>query len=168
MNQVPPPLHSQRDPGDAWVEAANGQKYWGRFGAAGLLALDDERGVLMQHRALWSHHGGTWGIPGGALHQGETAMTGALREAKEEAGVPRDAVEPFAMTVLDREVWTYTTVIANVIRQFIPVAGDEESLELAWIPVAEVADLDLHPAFGAAWPELRRLLSGDNGGFGHL
>ena len=65
--------HGPRDPGDAWVEAPDGQRYWGRFGAAGLLALDADRGVLLQHRVGWSHFGGTWALPGGARHQGEDA-----------------------------------------------------------------------------------------------
>ena len=81
-----PPEHL-RDPGDAWVEGPNGSRYWGRFGAAGLLVVDRERGVLLQHRAGWSHFGGTWGLPGGARKLGESAVDGALREAGEEAGV---------------------------------------------------------------------------------
>ena len=65
--------------GDAWVEGPNGERFWGRFGAAGLLVHDARRGVLLQHRADWSHFGGTWGLPGGARHEGETAVEGALR-----------------------------------------------------------------------------------------
>lgn len=158
MTVVPPPLGPNRDPGDAWVSGPTGEKYWGRYGAAGLLAVDPARGVLLQHRALWSHHGGTWGIPGGALHRGESAVAGALREAAEEAGVPADAVRPFATTVLDCQVWTYTTVIARVERPFAPVAGDAESLSLAWVPIDAVAERPLHPAFAAAWPQLRGLI----------
>ena len=77
-----------RDPGDAWVVAPSGERYWGAFGAAGLLALDEHRGVLLQHRVSWSHYGDTWALPGGARHEGESAGDGALREAAEEAGVP--------------------------------------------------------------------------------
>lgn len=141
------------------MEAPTGERYWGRFGAAGLLALDAQRGVLLQHRALWSHHGGTWGIPGGALLSGEQAADGALREAAEEAGVPADALVPFATSVVDRDVWRYTTVLARVERPFVPVAGDAESLELAWVPVTQVNELELHPAFREAWPHLQRMLT---------
>lgn len=156
--EVPPALRSDRDPGDAWVEGPSGERYWGRFGAAGVLAVDPTRGVLLQHRAAWSHHGGTWGIPGGALHQGESAEDGALREALEEAGVPRTAVRTRAAWLVDREVWTYTTVLVDVTTPFEPVAGDEESLELRWVAVDGVDSLDLHPAFAQAWPSLRRSL----------
>ncbi|WJL95347.1 NUDIX domain-containing protein [Microbacterium sp. ET2] len=147
-----------RDPGDAWVIAPSGERYWGRFGAAGLLAVDPRRGVLLQHRVGWSHFGGTWGLPGGARHQGEGATDAALREAREEAGVPAAAVRPRFVSVLDVEIWTYTTVVAEVVVPFEPVIADPESLELAWVGIDEVEDYPLHPGFGAAWPLLRESL----------
>ncbi|SEI84020.1 NUDIX domain-containing protein [Demequina mangrovi] len=155
---TPPPLHPGRDPGDNWAYAADGTRYWGAFGAAGLLAHDAERGVLLQHRAAWSHHGDTWGIPGGALHRGEGPLDGALREAAEEAQVPAGALLPRATHLLDHDVWTYTTLVADVASPFEPVAADAESLALAWVPVDRVADLPLHPGFGASWPLLQEAL----------
>ena len=148
-----------RNPGDAWVVAPTGEKYWGRFGAAGLLAVDPNRGVLLQHRVAWSHFGGTWGLPGGALHEGESAIVGALREAQEEAGVPDGAARARFTSVLDLGVWSYTTVIADVHEPFEPVISDPESVALEWVPIDEVADRPLHPGFGASWPALRELLS---------
>lgn len=147
-----------RNPGDAWVIAPSGEKYWGRFGAAGLLAVDPERGILLQHRVSWSHFGGTWGLPGGAMHEGESAIVGAVREAQEEAGVPDAAVRPRFTSVLDLDVWSYTTVIADVVRPFDPVISDPESVALEWVPVDEVDARPLHPGFGSAWPALRTLL----------
>lgn len=147
-----------RDPGDAWVIADSGEKYWGRFGAAGLMAVDPRRGILLQHRAGWSHFGGTWGIPGGARHQGEDAMEAALRESAEEAGVPRDAVRPRCISVLDKQVWTYTTVLADVVTPFEPQISDQESLDLRWVPLDELAGYPLHPGFEKSWPALRQLM----------
>lgn len=147
-----------RNPGDAWVVAESGEKYWGRFGAAGLLAFDPARGILLQHRVSWSHFGGTWGLPGGALHEGEAAIVGAIREAQEEAGVPDGAVRPRFTSVLDLKIWSYTTVVADVQVPFDPVISDPESVALEWVPVDEVSTRPLHPGFGAAWPELRALL----------
>ena len=138
--------------------APSGEKYWGRFGAAGLLAFDPERGILLQHRVSWSHFGGTWGLPGGALHSGESAIVGAVREAQEEAGVPDGSVRPRFTSVLDLDVWSYTTVIADVVRPFEPVISDPESVALEWVPVDEVDSRPLHPGFGSSWPVLRRLL----------
>ena len=149
----PPP--GPRDPGDAWAVGPDGTKAWGRFGAAGLLVDDGSGRVLLQHRVEWSHHGGTWGIPGGARHLGEDAVTGALRESAEEAGVPEDGVDLRHTAVLDLGFWTYTTVVGRASRAFEPVIADRESLELAWVPVGDVEDLPLHPGFGASWPALR-------------
>ncbi|MBD8012881.1 NUDIX domain-containing protein [Microbacterium sp. Re1] len=165
MTIVPPAPDEPRRPlgpqnaGDAWVVAPTGEKYWGRFGAAGVLAVDPERGVLLQHRVGWSHFGGTWGIPGGALHEGESALDGALREAQEEAGIPDGALHARFARVLDLQIWSYTTVVADVLAPFDPVISDPESLALDWVPVEEVDRRPLHPGFAASWPLLRSLLS---------
>lgn len=147
-----------RDPGDAWVVTDDGTRYWGRFGAAGLLAVDPQRGVLLQHRVAWSHFGDTWGLPGGARHQGESACDGALRESAEEAGVPASGVAPRLISVYDVGVWSYATVVADVVVPFEPVISDPESRELAWVPVDAVDSYPLHPGFAASWPLLRSLL----------
>lgn len=139
--------------------ADDGTRYWGRFGAAGLLAVDAERGILLQHRVAWSHFGDTWGLPGGARHQEESACDAALREAAEEAGVPGGAVRPHLISVLDVGIWTYSTLVADVVVPFEPVISDPESRELAWVPLDRVDDLPLHPGFAAAWPVLRGLLA---------
>ncbi|PPF61387.1 NTP pyrophosphohydrolase [Clavibacter michiganensis] len=148
------PRGAHRDSGDAWVESPEGQRFWGAFGAAGLLVHDPDRGVLLQHRVAWSHHGGTWGLPGGARHAGESAVDGAAREAAEEAGVPPAGIRPVLATVLDLGFWSYTTVTARTIRPFEPRVADTESIELRWVPVVEVDGLELHPGFGRAWPML--------------
>jgi len=138
--------------------ADSGERYWGRFGAAGLLAVDPARGVLLQHRVAWSHFGDTWGLPGGARHEGESACDGALRESAEEAGVPGSGVQPRLLSVLDLKIWSYTTLVADVTTPFEPVISDPESRALAWVPTADVDALPLHPGFAAAWPRLRALL----------
>lgn len=149
---------AHRDPADAWAVGPDGARYWGLDGAAGLVAYDPARGVLVQHRAAWSHQGGTWGIPGGARHRGEAAISGALREAREEAGVPAESLRVTATSTLDLGFWSYTTVIARVIAGFDPHAGDDESEELAWVPADRVDALELHPGFASAWPRLRTML----------
>ena len=146
-----------RDPGDAWVEGDHG-RFWGRFGSAGLLAHDPGKGILLQHRAVWSDHGGTWGLPGGALHQGEDPVTGALREAFEEAAVPEGNVTVLFTSVFDVGYWSYTTVAVRVVEPFEPTITDPESIELRWIPVENVARLNLHPTFAASWPALSQKL----------
>lgn len=158
VGDVRPPFNGPRDPGDAWAVGPDGTKMWGLFGSAGVLVVDHARGVLLQHRARWSHFGGTWGIPGGARHAGEDAVDAALRESYEEAGVPADALEPLLTHVLDLGFWTYTTAVAWTMRPFEPQITDAESLELAWVPADEVEALPLHPKFAEAWPDLRPLI----------
>jgi 8-oxo-dGTP diphosphatase len=158
------PVHdpSARRPhgeGDAWVDGPQG-RFWGTFGAAGLLLAHPEAGVLLQLRAEWSHFGGTWGLPGGARKRDESAESAAVREANEEAGVPADAVEVLTRSINDLGYWSYTTVIARATQLIEPVIGDAESSELRWVPFDEVAALPLHPGFAAGWPMLRALLAG--------
>lgn len=149
-----PTARRPRGPEDVWVEGPDGP-LWGRYGAAGLLLHHPDLGVLLQLRATWSHHGGTWGIPGGARKAHETAVDAAVREADEEAGVPPALVEVTGELLADLGVWTYTTVIARATERFEPIIGDAESSALRWVPVDEVVSLPLHPGFAAAWPELR-------------
>ncbi|WP_127820158.1 NUDIX domain-containing protein [Microbacterium sp. CPCC 204701] len=150
--------HGPRDPGDAWVVAPTGERYWGRFGAAGLLAMNPDQGVLLQHRVSWSHFGDTWGLPGGALHEGESACDAALREAAEEAGVPRGAIRPRLLSVLDLGYWSYTTLVGDVVVPFEPAISDPESRELAWVSVDDVTRHPLHPGFAGSWERLRGLM----------
>ncbi|PSK98656.1 ADP-ribose pyrophosphatase YjhB (NUDIX family) [Haloactinopolyspora alba] len=141
--------------GDGWVECSCGLRHWGHYGAAGLLLADPDRGVLLQHRAHWSHHGGTWGVPGGARASGETAVQAALREAAEEAAVPPDAVRPGHCWVEDHGPWSYSTVVGTATRAVDAGPSDPESLDITWVPVDEVDDRPLLPAFGALWPQIR-------------
>ncbi|WP_309105313.1 NUDIX hydrolase [Arthrobacter sp.] len=161
-SEGPPRRPGPRDPGDAWVEGEHG-RYWGRFGAAGVLVHDVARGILLQHRAVWSDRGGTWGLPGGALHQGEDAVEGALREAFEEAAVPPDGVKVLFTSVLDVGYWSYTTVVARVLEPFEPAINDPESIALEWVPLDTVHQKELHPGFASSWPELRMRLLEDGG-----
>ena len=150
-----------RGDGDGWVSSTDGAHFWGLHGAAGLLLRaprpDGSAAVLLQHRALWSHQGGTWGLPGGARDSHETVEQAAVREAHEEAGLTADQL------VVRREVvtfepqgvsWTYTTVIADA-PEPLRTVPNRESSELRWVPEDEVADMPLHPGFAASWDRLR-------------
>jgi 8-oxo-dGTP pyrophosphatase MutT (NUDIX family) len=156
-----PPPH--RHPGDGWVQCRCGSRHWGLHGAAGLLLArrtPDGRldAVVLQHRALWSDQGGTWGVPGGAIGPEESPEQGALRESAEEAGIPPAAVRVLDSVVLDHGTWRYTTVLAETVTVVEPAATDSESLEVAWVPADDVARLPLLPAFADAWPRLRAML----------
>ena len=144
--------------GDGWIVCAQGHRHWGRYGAAGLLLRhigeDGTPAVLLQHRAAWSHHGDTWGIPGGARDSHETPEQAALREAVEESGLDTGQVSVTGEWVDDHGLWTYTTVLANASSQLEVSAVTFESVAFRWVPEPEVADLPLHPGFAVTWPQL--------------
>lgn len=150
--------------GDGWVISERGAHYWGRYGAAGLLLRaplpEGTPAVLLQHRAVWSHQGGTWGLPGGARDSHETPEQTAVREANEEAGlrVERLAVRATLVTAQVAGIggtrWSYTTVVADA-DELLHTVPNRESAEMRWVAEDEVADLPLHPGFAASWGRLR-------------
>lgn len=155
-----------RGDGDGWVECALGHRHWGLHGAAGLLLWRRQRAavdgageaadqVLLQHRAEWSHHGGTWGIPGGARDSSESAVAAALREAGEEAGIDRKQVRVAALAVDEHGGWSYTTVLAEAAGPLDARPTGGESIDVRWEVVADVERRALHPGFASGWPELR-------------
>lgn len=147
--------------GDGWVACACGTRHWGHYGAAGLLVTRTTATGLeavLQHRALWSDQGGTWGIPGGATAAGETAVAGALREAQEEAGVTPAQVAVRATWLMAHPDWSYTTVIGEQVGPLEPRPTDAESLEIAWVAWPPQSEQELLPAFAATLPHLNRMV----------
>ncbi|MBB2955874.1 septum formation protein [Bifidobacterium commune] len=157
---VIPPKDNVHQPGDGWVQCACGRRHWGMNGAAGVLLArrSEETGevthIVMQHRALWSAEGGTWGIPGGALADGESPIEGALRESYEEANITPEDIEVVGTYREEHGPWAYTTVFAfeRPGRSVDPHANDDESMAIEWVPVDEVPKRKLLTAMHADWP----------------
>ncbi len=150
-----------RGDGDGWVECDQGHRHWGLFGAAGLLlhrSDDDGDHVLLQHRAEWSHFGGTWGLLGGARHNHEPAVAGALREATEEGGVAPDQAHVHGRYDEAHGGWTYATILAEATADVVAQPTGGESIDVVWHGADAVDDLDLHPGFAGTWPLLRSAL----------
>ena len=125
--------------GNGWVRCGLGHRHWGRFGAAGLLAYVAEGGpVLLQQRTWWSHHGGTWGLPGGARDSHETVLAAAEREAAEECGVRPGAVRPRAIFTDDHGGWSYTTVLAQAPGPFEVKSDYDETEDVEWVDPVKV------------------------------
>ncbi|MDI9897506.1 NUDIX hydrolase [Rhodococcus sp. IEGM 1381] len=149
-----------RGDGDGWVIGDDGSRHWGKHGAAGLLlrapSNTGEPLVLLQHRALWSHQGGTWALPGGARDSHESTEHAAVREAHEEAGIAAEqlCVRSERITASVASGWSYTTVVADTDHPLTTVPNGE-STELRWVPESTVADLPLHPGFASSWSALR-------------
>lgn len=144
--------------GDGFVSCVCGERHWGLHGAAGLLLTDPERGVLLQHRAGWTHHGQTWALPGGAVGPDETPAQAAMREAEEEAAVPSAAVRVRASWTIEHGTWRYTTVLATPCSTVRARVTNAESTALHWVLPHEVENYPLHRDFAAAWPHLRTQL----------
>jgi ADP-ribose pyrophosphatase YjhB (NUDIX family) len=143
--------------GNGWTRCALGHRHWGLFGAAGVL-VTDRTGVLLQHRAAWTHEGDTWAVPGGARDSSETAVEAALREAAEETSLDPRSVQPVAAWTDDHRGWSYTTIVAVTAGRTAVVPVNAESSALRWWAFDDVAGLRLHHGFAVAWPHLRSLI----------
>ena len=150
--------------GNGWVTCEQGHQHWGLFGAAGVLAYapdpEDQAGslVLLQHRARWSHQGGTWALPGGAMDSDETPAEAALREADEECMLDPKLVVPRGMYSEEHGSWAYHTILAQAAAPFRVYSDAYESDEVEWLQAGQVDQRDLHPGFAASWPVLRAAL----------
>ena len=144
--------------GDGWVLCIRCEAHhWGVHGAAGLLLIRTDLevpAVLLQLRAAWTHGGGTWALPGGALDSHEDSVTAAAREAHEEAGIEAHHLEIKAVFSDDHGNWRYDTVIAHTTTDAGAYEAKAESDDLRWVPVDEVGFFDLHPGLRNTWPEL--------------
>ena len=79
-----------RGDGDRWVFDPDGARYWcprRRQAAARAPLPDSGIGILLQHRAVWSHRGRHVGPTRWARDSHETVVDTAIREADEEAGI---------------------------------------------------------------------------------
>ena len=93
---------------------------------------------MLQLRSGWSHEGGTWSCPGGALEHGEDALDGALREASEEVGVPAAPPALLGQYVFDpaSSGATRPSSSRSTSRSALPMNFETEAVE--WVPVDEV------------------------------
>jgi 8-oxo-dGTP pyrophosphatase MutT (NUDIX family) len=57
---------------------------------AGVVVVDGERVLLIEHGEGAAHLTGAWGIPAGGIDAGETAREAAVRELAEETGLRAD------------------------------------------------------------------------------
>jgi 8-oxo-dGTP pyrophosphatase MutT (NUDIX family) len=135
------------------VTVADGGMRWGRYGAAGILVRHTGSGepwYFLARRSMFTHRGGTWAIPGGALDEGEDPVTGALREFFEETGLELGDHEIAHTHEDDHGGWTYWTIVVDVAEQFgVPETLNWETSEARWVHADELGALQLFDAFEA-------------------
>lgn len=115
---------------------------------------EDKPRVLLQLRAAWTHGGGTWALPGGALDSHEDPVSGAAREAWEEAGIHPSLLDVKGIFSDDHGNWRYDTVIAHCAGDAGAYEANAESDEIRWVSLDAVVGYDLHPGLAASWGEL--------------
>lgn len=152
-----------RRSGDGFVVCADGRSRWGRYGAAGVVfVFRDDAGpeVLLQLRSRMAHEGGTWSCPGGAIDRGESTLEAGMRESAEEVGEPPEGWRHLGDVVFAPSTdWSYTTAVVEVTERFGASLNFETS-DVSWVPVADVAAMNLHSGFAATWPAVRSLVEG--------
>lgn len=138
------------------MDCPGGDKHWGPVGAAGLAVFSDGGfgALLLQKRGAYTHQGGTWSVPGGALEPGEDVHEAAIREAGEELSVDLAGYEVLGEVVDTCPsvgcAWTYTTIVVAVPGRPSAAPGNWESEQLRW---TERGELDLAVA-GSGGPAL--------------
>lgn len=123
--------------------------------AAVLVAVSVSGEVTLTKRSsALKHHPGQVAFPGGKVDAGDAGpVDAALREAREEIGLPLDIVEvlgtmPSHETVTGFEV---TPVVALVHRPFDPVPEAGEVAEVFRVPLAHVTDVSRFSIQSRLW-----------------
>ncbi len=135
---------------DRWTICDKGHVHWGAVGGAGLLfryaPKTGEPLYLLQLRSGSVDEPRTWGIPGGAIREGESPETAAQREAEEEIGL----LAPYRITGIDTQEcgggWEFHIVSADVDSPF-PAFCVRETDATGWFTRREMYNLNLHSEF---------------------
>ena len=113
------------------------------------VAVVSDGSVLLVHRV----DNGKWALPGGTVELGESVPQTAVREVREETGVEIEVDGIVGIFSDPRHVIAYDD--GEVRQQFAiclrgravggQLRNSSESTEVAWVPIASLDDLDMHP-----------------------
>ncbi|HUA46154.1 MAG TPA: NUDIX hydrolase [Solirubrobacteraceae bacterium] len=134
-------------PGERWTICTLDHVHWGANGGAGLLlrhpSAEGEPRYLLALRSRWVDEPATWGIPGGAIRDGEAPEEAARRETAEEIG----QLPPYrvvAQVVQDcGGGWRFHIFLADVELMFDAYSVHETDAT-GWFTTREMRELPLH------------------------
>ncbi|MCX7646700.1 MAG: CoA pyrophosphatase [Rhodobacteraceae bacterium] len=115
--------------------------------------------VLTRRSSRLKHHPGQIALPGGKVDPGDGGPVGAaLREAEEEIGLPRSAVEVVGLLPGHETVtgFAVTPVLARIAAPFRPVPEAGEVDEVFTVPLAHLADPANYTVQSRLWRGQRR------------
>ena len=97
---------------------------------------DGWRVILTKRASHLKHHPGQVSFPGGKVEAGESGITAALREAEEEIGLPRAAVDMIGSLDVHETVTNFTvTPFVGLVNEFQPVIDIGEVEEVFEVPL---------------------------------
>jgi 8-oxo-dGTP pyrophosphatase MutT (NUDIX family) len=152
----------QPPPGE---ELNTGEVTEARPAATVIPVRDGETGLellLVQRNPASRFMGGAWVFPGGAVHNGETEVETAVREAEEEAALQLDGdtLVPFSRWITPRQVkvrFDTHFFVAPTPPDAEPACDGEECVDLRWIRPAAALEAGKTEELFLVFPTIKHL-----------